>query len=115
MAFDFLKNNVLTALLEADYPAEAYYAAVSDPPDWSANSVWTDAKVGGNGCSRQHDLLHHPSDVQRGRPLLQRELRSDPEDRRRGRQQHRPGAPSSTSTPVVYYRVTVRVKVLGTP
>ena len=109
VAFDFLKNNVLTALLEADYPAEAYYAAVSDPPDWSANSVWTDAKVvGTDAAGNTISYIIHRMCSAAGRYSSVNCAQTPRTGGEAGNSMA--GGAQFTSTPVVYYRVTVRVQ-----
>jgi Tfp pilus assembly protein PilX len=108
VAFEFLKNNVLTAVLESDFPSEAYYAAVSDPPDWSDPSVWTDAKVVGTVDSNTISYIIHRMCNAAGR-YSSVNCAQTPKTGTVAGNSAAVGGNQFTATPVVYYRVTVRV------
>ncbi len=111
-AFKFLKDNVQTANLDTDQPAEGFSAAASDPPnnDWSDADVWTDAKVvgtddAGNTISY---VIHRMCDL----PGKYSNVNCAQTPRAGGKAGNSMGVGGAqfTSTPVVYYRVTVRVQ-----
>lgn len=126
-AYTFLittKNNSATVgNLDADMPSEGYYSSVSDPPparpgdppDWTANDVWADAKtVGTDGAGNTiqyviHRMCRDPNRSFGNNDCAQRRF----EGARNGdsaRNSGGGGAPPNTSEQLVYFRVTVRVR-----
>ena len=115
VAFDFLKNNVVTGLLDQDYPAEAYYAAVSrdpavDPPDWSDDNTWTNAKVvGTDAAGNTISYIIHRMCYDKGRYSGQYCATAKKSGGQAGNSQAI-GGTQFEPTPMVYFRVTVRVE-----
>jgi len=115
VAFDFLKNNVLTSVLNDDFPAEAYYAAVSrdpdvDPPDWSDDSLWADARlVGTDAAGNTLSYIIHRLCYDKGSYAGQYCATTKKTGGAAGNSQSIGGG-SFESTPMVYFRVTVRVQ-----
>jgi hypothetical protein len=111
-AFKYLKDNVLTTKLETDQPSDGFFAAASDPPgnDWSDSSVWGDAKVVGTDTAGNtiSYLIHRMCDL----PGKYTTVNCAQTPRTGGKAGNSMGVGGSqfTSTPVVYYRVTVRVQ-----
>jgi type IV pilus assembly protein PilX len=109
-AFTYLKNNALGADLETDQPSEAYFAAASDPPDWSEDSVWSDARVVGTDAAGNtiSYVVHRMCDGQ-GKYSGVNCAQTPRTGGKAGNSMSVMGN-QFTSTPVVYYRVTVRVQ-----
>ena len=111
-AFKYLKDNVQSANLETDQPAEGFFAAASDPPnnDWSEDAVWGDAKVVGtdDAGNTVSYLIHRMCDL----PGKYTTVNCAQTPRTGGKAGNSMSVMGSqfTSTPVVYYRVTVRVQ-----
>jgi Tfp pilus assembly protein PilX len=108
-AFQFLTNNVTSGLLDANYGANAYYAEV-DEPDWSADGTWSDAKElseddAGNTVSY---IIHRMCDSA-GAYAGVNCAQTPKSGGAAGNSQAILGN-QFTSTPIVYYRVTVRVQ-----
>jgi Tfp pilus assembly protein PilX len=115
VAFDFLKNNVTTALLDNDYPAEAYYASVSrdpavDPPNWSDAGTWTDAKiVGTDAAGNTISYVIHRMCYDIGSYQGQYCATTKKSGGAAGNSQT-VGGTNYQPIPMVYFRVTVRVQ-----
>jgi Tfp pilus assembly protein PilX len=110
MAFDYLKNNATTPLLETDQPSDAYYAAVTDPPDWTDPGVWADAKVvGTDAAGNTIDYVIHRMCNGSGKYSGVNCAQTPRTGGQAGNSMSVLGN-QFTSTPVVYYRVTVRVQ-----
>jgi Tfp pilus assembly protein PilX len=114
-AFDFLKNNLLTARLDQDLPAEAYYAAVSrdpdvDPPDWNNDRVWDDARVvGTDEAGNTVSYIIHRLCYDKGNYAGQYCATTKKTGGAAGNSQAIGGF-QGDPTPMVYFRVTVRVE-----
>jgi len=109
-AFNYLKNNVLTGVLETDDPSNGYYAAVSDPPDWTDASVWTDSKpLGADTAGNTISYLIHRMCNGQGKYSSVNCAQTPRTGGKAGNSMTVMGN-QFTSTPVVYYRVTVRVQ-----
>jgi Tfp pilus assembly protein PilX len=109
-AFQFLKDNASTAELDTDVPDESYYAVVSDPPDWSDSAVWVDAKVvgtddAGNTISYIIHRMCNAAGKYSGVNCAQ-----TPKTGAGAGNSAAVGGNQFTGTPMVYYRVTVRVQ-----
>jgi len=115
VAFTFLKNNVLTSLLDQDYPSEAYYAAVSrdpdvDPPDWSDDNVWADANVvGTDAAGNKLSYIIHRLCYDKGAYSGNYCATTKKTGGAAGNSQSIMGF-QGDPTPMVYFRVTVRVQ-----
>jgi Tfp pilus assembly protein PilX len=111
-AFKYLKDNVQTTKLETDQPGDGFFAAASDPPnnDWSDPAVWGDAKVVGTDAAGNtiSYLIHRMCDL----PGKYTTVNCAQTPRTGGKAGNSMSVMGSqfTSTPVVYYRVSVRVQ-----
>ena len=115
VAFDFLKNNVTTAVLNNDYAAEAYMASVSrdpavDPPDWANDATWADAKiVGTDAAGNTISYLIHRMCYDIGSYQGQYCATTKKSGGAAGNSQS-VGGTNYQPVPMVYFRVTVRVQ-----
>jgi Tfp pilus assembly protein PilX len=109
-AFQFLTSNITTGLLNNNYDANAYYAEVTDPPDWSDDSVWADAhEVGEDDAGNMVSYVIHRMCDGAG---LYSGVNCAQTPRTGGEVGNSQAIMGNqfTSPPIVYYRVTVRVQ-----
>jgi Tfp pilus assembly protein PilX len=114
-AFNWLTTTINNAgtysTLEQDIPAQGYYAVVSDPPDWTDDTVWA-----GQSFSLGSDTAGNTVDY-----IIQRmcdnagsystvNCAQTPRVGGAAGNSQSVGGNSFTSPPMVYYRVTVRVR-----
>jgi Tfp pilus assembly protein PilX len=108
-AFTFLTKNITSGVLNNNYDGNAYYAKVTDPPDWSDDGVWADAHAmgeddAGNTVSYMIHRMCDGAGLYSGVNCAQTP-RTGGEV---GNSQAILGN-QFTSPPIVYFRVTVRV------
>jgi type IV pilus assembly protein PilX len=108
-AFQFLTNNVTSGLLNNNYGDNAYYAAVTDPASWADDGVWADAKLlpeddAGNTVSYVIHRVCDKAGLYSGVNCAQ-----TPKTGGEAGNSQAIFGNQFTATPIVYYRVTVRV------
>jgi len=114
-AFNWLTttiNNPATyATLEQDIPAQGYYAVVSNPPDWTDNAVWAGQSfsIGTDTAGNSVDYIVQRMCDNAGNYTGVNCAQTPRVGGEAGNSQQ-VGGSSFTSPPMVYYRVTVRVR-----
>jgi Tfp pilus assembly protein PilX len=109
-AFKFLTDNVTTEVLNNNSSGNGYYASVFDPEDWSEDDVWADAKaLGEDGAGNNVAYVIHRMCDAAGAYSGVNCAQTPKSGGEVGNSQAIFGN-QFTSTPIVYYRVTVRVQ-----
>jgi Tfp pilus assembly protein PilX len=111
-AFKYLKNNAQGDYLWINQEADAYFAAVpNDDPDWADDSTWNDAKVVGTDAAGNtiSYIIHRMCDGQ-GKYSAGPNCAQTPRTGGKAGNSMSVLGNQFTSTPVVYYRTTVRVQ-----
>lgn len=108
-AFTFLTNNITSGVLDANSTGNGYYATVFDPADWSDDAVWADAKdLGANGAGNNvRYVIHRMCDSAGAYSGVN--CAQTPRTGGEAGNSQAIGGNQFTATPIVYYRVTVRV------
>jgi Tfp pilus assembly protein PilX len=109
-AFTFITSNINTGLLNANSAADGYFAQVSEPASWADDAVWASSKdlgVDAAGNDVQY-MIHRMCDAA-GAYAGVNCAQTPHTGGVAGNSQAILGN-QFTSTPIVYYRVTVRVQ-----
>jgi len=116
-AFDWLTttiNNPATySTLEQDIPAQGYHAVVNDPPDWTDNAVWAGQSfsLGTDTAGNTVDyILQRMCDGSGAYNLAGVNCAQTPRTGGAAGNSQAVGGNNFSSPPMVYYRVTVRVR-----
>jgi type IV pilus assembly protein PilX len=109
-AFQFLTTNVSTGVLNANSAPDGYFAQVTEPASWADDAVWADAKdLGTDGAGNTLRYVIHRMCDGAGAYAGLNCAQTPRTGGAAGNSQAILGN-QFTSTPVVYYRVTVRVQ-----